>query len=151
MKNHLTGRRSLIIPDLATAILSKDPPSAARWSVPMFVIIDAARSKLVSTLVASRAPPNPAYRLRKEVRTISIIGWWFAPFSRKHRLHQCLITKKEQNELEMKIKDMFSLRFETLFLIWQNENLSLFTISKFFCPKLNHNIQTPLDMIWPIP
>lgn len=65
IKNHLTGRRSLIIPDLATAILSKEPPSAARCSAPIFVMIDAARSELVSILVASRAPPNPAYRLTK--------------------------------------------------------------------------------------
>lgn len=63
VKNHLTGRCSLIIPDLATAILSKEPPSAARCSSPIFVMIAAARSELVNTLVASRAPPNPAYRL----------------------------------------------------------------------------------------
>lgn len=64
-KNHQTGRRSLIIPDLASAILSKEPPSAARCSSPIFVIIDAATSELESTLVASRAPPKPAYKLTK--------------------------------------------------------------------------------------
>lgn len=59
-KNHLTGRPSLIIPDFATAILSREPPSAARCSSPIVVMIDAARVELGMTLVASRAPPNPA-------------------------------------------------------------------------------------------
>lgn len=61
IKNHLTGRLCLIIPDLAAAILSKEPPSAARCSAPTFVMIETARPELVITLVASRAPPNPAY------------------------------------------------------------------------------------------
>lgn len=60
-KNHLTGHPSLIIPDFAIAILSKEPPSAARCSSPIVVMIDAARVELEMTLVASRAPPNPAY------------------------------------------------------------------------------------------
>lgn len=68
IKNHLTGRFSLIIPDLATAILSNEPPSAARCSAPTFVMIETARSELIITLVASRAPPNPAYRLAKEIK-----------------------------------------------------------------------------------
>lgn len=60
----------MITPDLATAILSKEPPSAARCSAPIFVMTDAAKSELVITLVASRAPPSPAYRWTKEIRTI---------------------------------------------------------------------------------
>lgn len=59
-KNHLTGHPSLIIPDFALAILSKEPPSAAKCSSPIVVMIDAARVELERTLVASRAPPNPA-------------------------------------------------------------------------------------------
>lgn len=50
----------MIIPDFATAILSKEPPSAARCSSPIVVIIDTASSELEITLVASRVPPNPA-------------------------------------------------------------------------------------------
>lgn len=61
MENHQTGRPSLIIPDFATAILSKEPPSAARCSSPIVVIIDTASSELEITLVASRVPPNPAF------------------------------------------------------------------------------------------
>lgn len=78
IKNHLTGRRSLIIPDLAAAMLSKEPPSAARCSAPTFVMIETARSELVITFVASRAPPNPAYILAKEIRTIYFN--YFNPF-----------------------------------------------------------------------
>ncbi|GJY06710.1 putative F-box domain-containing protein [Tanacetum coccineum] len=44
--NHLTGRPCLMMPDFATAILSKEPPNAAKCSSPMVVIIEAARSKL---------------------------------------------------------------------------------------------------------
>lgn len=50
----------MIIPDFATAMLSKEPPSAAMCSSPIDVMIDAERSELEITLVASRAPPNPA-------------------------------------------------------------------------------------------
>ena len=50
-----------MIPDFATAMLSKEPPSAAKCSSPIVVIIDVARPELQITFVASRAPPNPAY------------------------------------------------------------------------------------------
>lgn len=51
----------MIIPDFATAMLSKEPPSASRCSAPIVVMIAAARSELQIMFVASRAPPNPAY------------------------------------------------------------------------------------------
>lgn len=61
MENHLTGRPLFIIPDFAIAILSKEPPSAARCSSPIVVITDAASPELEIMFVASRAPPSPAY------------------------------------------------------------------------------------------
>lgn len=76
-KNHLTGHPSLIIPDLAIAILSKEPPSAARCSSPIVVMIDAARVELEMTLVASRAPPNPAY---EKTNNLDSFGEKSAPF-----------------------------------------------------------------------
>lgn len=57
---YLTGRPSLIIPDFASAILSKEPPNAARCSLPTVVITDAATLLLDKTFVASRDPPRPA-------------------------------------------------------------------------------------------
>lgn len=50
-----------MIPDFAIAMLSKEPPSASKCSSPIVVITDAASPELLITLVASRAPPNPAY------------------------------------------------------------------------------------------
>lgn len=50
-----------MIPDLAIAMLSKEPPRAAKCSSPIVVITDVASPELLITLVASRAPPNPAY------------------------------------------------------------------------------------------
>lgn len=67
-KNHLTGRPCLTIPDFATAILSKEPPSASRCSSPTVVMIDKARSEPEITLVASRAPPNPAYMIGENLK-----------------------------------------------------------------------------------
>lgn len=60
----------MIIPDLAAAMLSKEPPSAARCSAPTFVMTETAKSELVITFVASLAPPNPAYALQREIRAI---------------------------------------------------------------------------------
>lgn len=59
-QNHLTGQPCFMIPDFAIAILSKEPPSAAKCSSPIVVMIDVASPELGMTLVASRAPPNPA-------------------------------------------------------------------------------------------
>lgn len=50
-----------MIPDFAIAMLSKDPPRAAKCSSPIVVITDVASPELQMTFVASRAPPNPAY------------------------------------------------------------------------------------------
>lgn len=69
-KNHLTGHPALIIPALAIAILSNEPPSAARCSSPIVVMIDAARVELEMTLVASRAPPNPAYLKNSKIDSL---------------------------------------------------------------------------------
>lgn len=60
VKGHLTGRPCLVIPDLASAMLSKEPPRAAICSSPIVVMTDAARFELSMTFVASRAPPSPA-------------------------------------------------------------------------------------------
>lgn len=49
-----------MIPDFAIAMLSREPPSAAKCSSPIVVIIAVVSSLLVSTFVASRAPPSPA-------------------------------------------------------------------------------------------
>lgn len=51
-----------MIPDLATAIVSKEPPRAAKCSSPTVVITAAASPELDIIFVASRAPPNPAYQ-----------------------------------------------------------------------------------------
>ena len=58
--DHLTGQPCLIIPDFAIAMLSRDPPSAAKCSAPIVVITDAASPELEIMFVASRAPPSPA-------------------------------------------------------------------------------------------
>lgn len=65
-ENHLTGRPYLMIPDLAIAIVSKEPPSAAVCSSPIVVITDAASPELEMIFVASRAPPNPACYIRSK-------------------------------------------------------------------------------------
>lgn len=52
------------MPDFAIAILSKEPPSAAKCSSPIVVMTEAARSELEIILVASRAPPNPAFNIK---------------------------------------------------------------------------------------
>ena len=49
-----------MIPDFAMAMLSKEPPSAAKCSSPIVVMTDAASPELEIIFVASRAPPNPA-------------------------------------------------------------------------------------------
>ena len=49
-----------MIPDFATAMLSKEPPSAAKCSSPIVVIMEAASSELQRIFVASLAPPSPA-------------------------------------------------------------------------------------------
>lgn len=59
-ENNLTGQPCLMIPDFAMAMLSKEPPSAAKCSSPIVVMTDAASSELEIIFVASRAPPNPA-------------------------------------------------------------------------------------------
>ena len=49
-----------MIPDFAMAMLSREPPSAAKCSSPIVVMTDAASPELEIIFVASRAPPNPA-------------------------------------------------------------------------------------------
>lgn len=63
VRNHLTGRPCLMIPDLAIAMLSKEPPRADKCSSPIVVMTEAASPELQITLVASRAPPKPACTL----------------------------------------------------------------------------------------
>lgn len=65
-ENHLTGRPCLIMPDFATAILSKEPPNAAKCSSLIVVMTEAARSELDIIFVASRAPPNPAFQTKRK-------------------------------------------------------------------------------------
>ena len=55
-----TGRPCLMIPDFAIAMLCREPPNAARCSLPTVVMTDAANSVLRITFVASLAPPRPA-------------------------------------------------------------------------------------------
>lgn len=55
-----------MIPDLAKAMLSREPPSASICSSPIVVIIDAASPELEITFVASRAPPSPACNIRNK-------------------------------------------------------------------------------------
>lgn len=57
----VTGQACLMIPDLAIAMLSKEPPSAAKCSSPIVVITEAKSSGAENTFVASRAPPRPTY------------------------------------------------------------------------------------------
>jgi len=49
-----------MIPDFAIAMLCREPPNAARCSLPTVVMTDAANSVLRITFVASLAPPRPA-------------------------------------------------------------------------------------------
>lgn len=61
-----------MIPDFAIAMLSKEPPSAAKCSSPIVVMTDVASPELGMTLVASRAPPNPACSFEaNKISTIS--------------------------------------------------------------------------------
>lgn len=89
-KDHLTGRPFLTIPDFATAILSKEPPSASRCSSPTVVMIDIARSEPEITLVASRAPPNPAYMVGRKYKMLMWArverkSWFWRKRKRKRR------------------------------------------------------------------
>lgn len=59
-ENHLTGRPCLMIPDFANAMLSNEPPSAAKCSSPIVVMTDAASPVWLIIFVASLEPPNPA-------------------------------------------------------------------------------------------
>lgn len=59
-ENYTTGHPCLMIPDFAIAMLSNEPPNAAKCSSPIDVITDVASSVLHITFVASLAPPRPA-------------------------------------------------------------------------------------------
>jgi hypothetical protein len=53
-----------MIPAFAVAIVSNEPPRAAKCSSPTVVITAAASPELDITFVASRAPPNPACTIK---------------------------------------------------------------------------------------
>jgi hypothetical protein len=59
-EKYITGHPCLMIPDFATAILCREPPKAARCSLPTVVMTEDASSVLCMTFVASLAPPRPA-------------------------------------------------------------------------------------------
>jgi len=59
----LTGQPCFMIPAFAIAIVSKEPPRAAKCSSPTVVMTAAASPELDMIFVASRAPPNPACRI----------------------------------------------------------------------------------------
>lgn len=59
-----------MIPDFAMAMLSKEPPSAAKCSSPIVVMTDAASSELEIIFVASRAPPNPACYIQNILKLV---------------------------------------------------------------------------------
>ena len=71
-----------MIPDLATAIVSKEPPRAAKCSSPTVVMTDAASPEGDITLVASRAPPSPAYPIqnskeKNDTIIVTLAIFWF--------------------------------------------------------------------------
>jgi hypothetical protein len=53
-----------MIPAFAVAIVSNEPPRAAKCSSPTVVITAAASPELDIIFVASRAPPNPACTIK---------------------------------------------------------------------------------------
>jgi len=63
VEKHLTGQPCFMIPAFAIAIVSKEPPRAAKCSSPTVVMTAAASPELDMIFVASRAPPNPACRI----------------------------------------------------------------------------------------
>lgn len=53
-----------MIPAFAIAIVSNEPPRAAKCSSPTVVMTAAASPELDIMFVASRAPPNPAFTIK---------------------------------------------------------------------------------------